>query len=72
LLRLYTSIPLAKYLLENKMTVVGTLNKIRRGIPPEIKDVMGRSAGDYKIFYEVGGKLSLHSWVVKPKKGWHI
>jgi hypothetical protein len=54
------------------MTVVGTLNKIRRGIPAEVKDVMGRPAGDYKIFYEVGGKLSLHSWVVKPKKGRQI
>jgi hypothetical protein len=65
---LYTSVPFAKYLLENKMTLVGTLKLNRRGIPAELKDTTCRPVGDYKILYEVGGKLSLHSWVVKPKK----
>lgn len=31
----YTSIPLAKWLLENKITLTGTLRKNKREIPPE-------------------------------------
>lgn len=67
--RLYTSVPLANFLLENSITVCGTVNKIRRGIPPHMTNVTGRPQGDYQILYEEGGKLSLHSWTVKPKKG---
>jgi hypothetical protein len=62
-------VPFAKFLLENKMTIVGTLNHIRKGIPPEMKAVVGRPPGDYKVLYEVGGKISLHSWLVTPNKG---
>lgn len=67
--RLYTSIPLANFLLENDMTIVGTVNVIRRGIPLHMKNVTERTRGDYQILYEVGGKISLHSWIVQPKKG---
>ena len=34
--RLYTSIPLAEWLLERKITMVGTLQSNRKGIPEEI------------------------------------
>jgi hypothetical protein len=47
---------------------VGTLNKQRKGIPDEIKSEKGRPVGDYQILYEVGGKLTLHSWLVAGKK----
>ena len=67
--RLYTSIPLANFLLNNSITIVGTVNKNRRGVPEHMKNVTGRPDGDYKILYEDDGKISLHSWTVKPKKG---
>jgi hypothetical protein len=55
------------------MTAVGTLNKMRKGIPEGMKEVTGRPPGDYQILYQEGGKLSLHSWIVtsksKSKKG---
>jgi hypothetical protein len=49
------------------MTAVGTLNKMRKGIPEGMKEVTGRPPGDYQILYQEGGKLSLHSWIVKSK-----
>jgi hypothetical protein len=61
-------VPFANFLLENKMTIVGTVNHIRKGIPVEMKAVTGRPPGDYKVLYEVNGKISLHSWLVKPNK----
>lgn len=67
--RLYTSVQFANFLLDNQMTVTGTVNIIRKGIPPEMKQVQGRPEGDYRVLYEVGGKLSLHSWLSKTKKG---
>lgn len=40
--RLYTSVPLAKWLLERNITTVGTVQKGRQGIPQELFDVQGR------------------------------
>lgn len=40
--RLYTSIPLAKWLLEQGITSIGTLKSNRRGIPDEIKKLNGK------------------------------
>ena len=40
---LYTSIPLAKKLLERKITVVGTMRHNRKGVPKEIKSIEGKS-----------------------------
>ena len=42
---LYTSIPLAKKLLERKITVVGTMRHNRKGVPKEIKSIEGKSRG---------------------------
>ena len=36
--RLYTSVPLVKWLLDRDITTVGTLNTVRIGIPDELKD----------------------------------
>ena len=36
--RLYTSVPLAKWLLYHDITTVKTLNTVRIGIPDELKD----------------------------------
>jgi hypothetical protein len=40
----------------------------KKGIPPFMKDPVGR-VGEYIILYEVGGKLSIHNWVDKSRKG---
>ena len=40
--RLYTSIPIANWLLEKHITIVGTLMTNRRGIPDEVKIVTNR------------------------------
>ena len=36
--RLYTSVPLVKWLLDRDITTVGTLSTVRIGIPDELKD----------------------------------
>ncbi len=63
--RLYSCERLFKILLANGITAVGTLNKRRKGIPDELRDVNGRPVGQYDILYEKDSKLSLHSWVTK-------
>jgi hypothetical protein len=51
------------------MTILGTMKMNRRGIPPELKNVQGRPVGDYMALFEEGGKMSLHSFLDKSKKG---
>lgn len=66
--RLYTSIPLAEWLLERKITMVGTLQSNRKGIPEEIKNTSGREAPSYRCVWELTKqKISLHSYVVHTK-----
>ena len=40
--RLYTNVPLAKWLLDHEKTTVGRLNTVRIGIPDELKDTKCR------------------------------
>ena len=35
--RLYTAIPTAKWLLQKNITMIGTMQQNRKGIPPEVK-----------------------------------
>ena len=66
--RLYTSVPLAQWLLSHNITCVGTLQSNRRGIPVEIKDVKDREQFSYLCFWEsLQNKLVLHSYVVNTK-----
>ena len=66
--RIYTNIPLAEKLLEMKITVIGTLQHNRRGLPAEIKTVEKREEQSYKMYYEEKkGKMTLHSYFVKTK-----
>jgi hypothetical protein len=51
------------------MTILGTMKMNRRGILPEVKDVRGRPVGDYMALFEVDGKMLLHSFLDKSKKG---
>jgi len=50
------------------ITCVGTMQMNKKGIPPFMKDPVGR-VGEYIILYEMGGKLSIHNWVDKSRKG---
>ena len=66
--RLYTSIPMAKWLLDRGKISVGTLQSNRKGIPAEIREIKNREANSYEIYWEKdNGILNLHSYVVKTK-----
>ena len=66
--RLYTSVPLAEWMLDRDVTVVGTLNINRRGIPPELKTITGREDNSYMALFEDSNKkMSLHSYAVTTK-----
>ncbi|XP_020896597.1 piggyBac transposable element-derived protein 3 [Exaiptasia diaphana] len=66
--RLYTSIPLCKWLLGRQITSIGTLKTNRRGIPDKFKKVEEREEFSYNVLWEVPDKkLVLHSYVVKNK-----
>jgi len=66
--RYYTSYELAEYLLEHKITLVGTLQKNRRGIPAEVKSTHGREHFSYEVYWSrTNDNISMHSYVVKPK-----
>ena len=65
--RLYTSIPLAKWLLQQGITSIGTLMTNRRGIPKVIKSISGEEF-TYNVSWEQQEKkLNLHSYLVKTK-----
>ena len=66
--RLYTSIPIANWLLVKNITIVGTLMTNRRGIPDEVKIVTNREEFSQTIHFEEGKKdLALCSYHVKTK-----
>ena len=59
--RLYTSISLAKWLLERNIITVGTLQANRKGIPEEVKHIGSRDSNSYEVFWDQSGKLILNS-----------
>jgi len=66
--RLYTSVPLAHWLLDRKITSVGTLQSNRKGVPNQIKQCNNREQNSYEIFWNQPDKnLNLHSYVVNTK-----
>lgn len=66
--RLYTSIPLAKWLLEQGVTSVGTLKSNRRGIPEEVKQI-NKDQGPYSVVWEQSEKkIVLHSYLSSKGK----
>jgi hypothetical protein len=69
---LFTSIPFAESLLKHDLTLVGSLNgKTCQGIPNHMKGVpeSHNESSDYRVLFQRGGKLSLHSWVDKQCEG---
>ena len=66
--RLYTSIPLANWLLEHDITILGTLNTLRHGIPDELKKQNEREEFSTTCHFEAeNGDLCLMSYTVKSK-----
>lgn len=62
----YTSASLAASLLKNAMTLVGTLRKNKRCIPPALLDLKGRSVGS--SLYAYSGTETILSYVPKKNK----
>ena len=60
--RLYTSIPMAQWLLDREKTSVGTLQSNRKAIPAEIREIKDRD-----LLGKNHSILNLHSYVVKTK-----
>ena len=66
--RLYTSIPMAQWLLARGITSVGTLQSNRKAIPAEIREIKNRETNSYQIYWEKDNDiLNLRSYVVKTK-----
>ena len=67
--RRYTSVAIARWLLEKDITMIGSLQSNRRGIPPEIKDISTREILSTETYWEQDGDLSLSSYVVRASSG---
>ena len=66
--KLYTSIPMAQWLLEHRITSVGTLQSNRKAISAEIKQIKERETNSCEIYWEKDNGISnLHSYVAKAK-----
>ena len=67
--RLYTSIPLAKWLLEKRITCIGTVQLNTKGIPDEVKETKNRGLLSSEIHWDENSPLSISTYVVKTSKG---
>ena len=67
--RLYTSLEIAEWLSKRNITMVGTFQKNRVGIPAAIKDGKDKEILSSEIYWEENGKYNLSSYVVKTSKG---
>ena len=66
--RLYTSLELSEWLLEKKITTVGTIMSNKKGIPKEIKTTENREKNSYEVYWlKNNPKISLHSYVIESK-----
>ena len=65
--RLYTSIPLAKWLLEKRITCIGTMQLNRKGIPDELKETKNHELLSLEIYWDENSPLSILSYVVKTR-----
>ena len=67
--RLYTSFEIANWLYERKVTIIGTMQSNRVGIPPSLKETKGRENLSSEIYWEVDGITNISSYAVKSSKG---
>ena len=67
---LYTSVPLAKKLLERSISCIGTLRSNRVGIPKEVKEVNGRERYSTETWWESTDEyMTITSYITKTSKG---
>ena len=67
--RLYTSVSLAKWLLEKRITFIGTMQMNRKGILDELKKTKDREFLPSEIYWDKNISLSILLYVVKTSKG---
>ena len=67
--RLYTSFEIANWLLQKNITMIGTLQMNRVGIPPQMKEFKERECFSTEVYWEENGNTNLSSYVVKTSKG---
>ena len=66
--RLYTSTTLAEWLLSHGITMIGTMQANRKGIPPAFKRTAERREFSYQVLWNKEERnMSLHSYVVRTK-----
>ena len=66
--RLHTSLPMAQWLLDHRITCVETVQSNQKEISAEIKEIKDRETNSYEIYWEEdNGMCNLHSYVVKTK-----
>ena len=63
--RLYSNFEIAEWLHERKVTMVGTMQSNRVGIPASIKDTKDREDLSSEIYWEEEGVRNIFSYVVK-------
>ena len=67
--RLYSRLSVANWLLGKGITMVGTMQKNRVGIPASLKDVTNREINSTETYWEKNGKRIFTSYLTKTSKG---
>ena len=67
--RYYTSIPIAEWFYEKKITCIVTMNSNRKRLPTEMKEIKGSEENSWMAYKIDGGEIIINSYVVKTKSG---
>ena len=67
--RYFTSVTIARWALEKKITMVGTTRLDRKGIPKEIKSLENREERSVLHVFDSDEKILLVSYIDKKKSG---
>ena len=67
--RYFTSMTISEYLLDKRMTVVGTIHSNRAGIPKEMKETKFRESPSTLYAYSTNNKSVLLLYVIKTRSG---
>ena len=67
--RYFTSMTVSEYLLDKRMTVVGTIHSNRAGIPKEMKETKFRESPSTLYAYRTSNKSVLVLYVIKTRSG---
>ena len=67
--RLYSSFQIVDWLLQKSVTLIGTFQANRVGIPPETKKMEHREVNSCEVYWKDDGRCNISSYVVKTSKG---